>query len=101
MTIESPGPDEVEQVRQIQMRELANESGKDWAEVYQPGSSRCHELLDRAALLTDLLERPILAHPACVARANWYLLAEHAASALRERYQQVGAEHRAADGPGG
>ena len=35
---------------------------------YRPGSAGCHELLDRAALFTDMLERHLLAHPACVAQ---------------------------------
>ena len=59
----------------------------------------CHELLDRTALLSDLLERHLLGHPACVANPGWYRLAEQAAAALRELYQQVGAEHLAGDTP--
>jgi hypothetical protein len=93
MNLESLNPHEVEQDRQRQERELAAESGEDWVEEYQPGSAGCHELLDRTALIADLLERHILAHPACIARSEWYLLAEQAAAALRELYQQVGAEH--------
>jgi hypothetical protein len=101
MSVESLSPYEVEQDRQRQARELSAESGEDWAEGYRPGSAGCHELLDRTSLLTDLLERHVLAHPACVARPEWYLLAEQAAAALRALYQQVGAEHLAADQSGG
>jgi hypothetical protein len=100
MSVESQSPCEVEQDRQRQVQEFAAESGQDWAEEFRPGSAGCHELLDRTALLTDMLERHILAHPACVARKEWYLLAEQAAAALRELYQQVGAEHLAAHQPG-
>jgi hypothetical protein len=100
MSVESLSPYEVEQDRLRQARELAAESGEGWAEGYRPGSAGCHELLDRAALVADLLERHVLAHPACVARPEWYLLAEQAAAALRALYQQVGAEHLAVENPG-
>ena len=83
---------EVEQDRQRQLRELSAASGDKWEHEYRPGSAGCHELLDRTALVADMLERHVLAHPACVARPDWYLLAEQAAAALRELYQQVGAE---------
>ena len=98
MNVENLSPQHVEQDRQRQARELAAESGEDWANEYRPGSAGCHELLDRTALLTDMLGRNVLAHPACIARPEWYALAEQAASALRQLYQQVGAEHLAADG---
>src|SRR5581483_12519811 len=60
MNIESPSPSEVERDRQRLAQELAAESGEDWAEGYRPGSAGCHELLDRTALLTDMLERYLL-----------------------------------------
>jgi len=101
MNIESLSPSEVERDRQRLAQELAAESGEDWAEGYRPGSAGCHELLDRTALLTDMLERYLLAHPACVARPEWYLLTEQAAAALRELYQRVGAEHLTVDQPNG
>ncbi len=97
MNVESLSPEEIEQDRQKQAGELAADSGEDWAKEYQPGSAGCHELLDRTALLTDMLERHLLSHPACIARREWYLLAEQATAALRELYQQIGAEHLAAD----
>jgi hypothetical protein len=100
MNVESPSPAEVEQDRQRHARELSAESGGKWVEDYRPGSAGCHELLDRAALVADMLERHILAHPACVARPDWYLLAEQAAAALRALYQQVGAEHLTVEDPG-
>jgi hypothetical protein len=52
--------------------------------------------MDRASMLADTLERHLLTHPACVADPEWYALADRAAAALRELYQQVGAEHLAA-----
>jgi hypothetical protein len=60
-------PDEIEQERLQQVNELADESGPGWADEYQPGSAGCHELLDRTALLEDMLERYLVGHPACVA----------------------------------
>src|SRR5437773_5935050 len=93
MSIVNLIPSEVEENRLEQASELAAESGEGWTEEYQPGSPGCHELLDRTSLLSDMLERHLLSHPACVANAGWYLLAEQAAAALRELYQQVGAEH--------
>jgi hypothetical protein len=93
-----PRVSDVEQDRLRQVIELAAESGEAWADEYRPGSSGCHELLDRTALLTDMLERHIVEHPACVANSEWYLLAEQAAMALRELYQRVGAEHLGGEG---
>jgi hypothetical protein len=90
-------PDEIEQERLRQAAELAADSGNDWVSAYAPGSFGCHELLDRTALLADLVEQQIQTHPACVAHAEWYRLAERAAAALRDLYQQVGAEHLSAD----
>jgi hypothetical protein len=93
------GPHEVEQDRQRQVGELSAESGENWVEEYRPGSASCHEQLDRTALVADILEQHVLAHPACIARPEWYLLAEQAAAALRELYQQVGAEHLTVEKP--
>src|SRR3954465_8289628 len=97
MTVPSLRPGEVEQDRLRQAGELAAESGAGWADGYRPGSHGCHELLDRTALLSDMLERHLLGHPACVANPGWYQLAEQAAAALRELYQQVGVEHLAGE----
>ena len=99
MSVPSLNDREVEQDRQKQIHELAAESGAGWAECYRPGSAGCHELLDRTALLADMLERHVVAHPACVASPEWYRLAQQAAAALHELYQQVGAEHLAAPEP--
>jgi hypothetical protein len=70
-----------------------NADGPDWAEQARPGSFGCHELLDRTALVGDMVEQYILTHPACVRNKDWYALAEQAVLALRELYQQIGAEH--------
>ncbi len=97
MTVPGIKPDEVEQERLRQVAELTAEQGKGWEAECRPGSASCHELLDRTALVADLLERYVLAHPACVANAEWYRLAGHAAAALHDLYQRVGAEHLSAD----
>ena len=86
-------PNKVERDRLCQASDLAADLGEGWADEYRPGSAGCHELLDRTALLSDMLERYLLEHPACVANPGWFLLAERAAAALRELYQQIGGEH--------
>ncbi len=91
--------EEIEKDRLEQAAELAADGGKDWADAYKPGSFGCHELLDRVALLGDLVEQQIQNHPACVANAEWFLLADQAATALRDLYQKIGAEHLSADTP--
>jgi hypothetical protein len=101
MSFPKLSPGEVERERLRKVEELAADSGQHWAEGYRPGSPGCHELLDRTALLSDMLERHLLSHPACVANPGWYMLAEQAAAALRELYQQIGAEHLAAEAPAG
>jgi hypothetical protein len=88
---------DVEQDRLAQANEFAAESGEGWMDTNRPGTFGCHELLDRTALIADMLERHVLAHPACVANPGWYQLAEQSAAAIRELYQQVGAEHLADD----
>jgi hypothetical protein len=99
MNIEGANAHEIEQERQMRARQLSGESGEEWMEDYRPGSAGCHELLDRTALLADMLERHVLAHPACIARPEWYLLAEQAAAAVHALYQHVGAEHLGAEEP--
>ena len=85
--------DEVEQARQRLADELAADCGGDWSNAYLPGSPGCHELLDRTALITAMLEDHVLAHPACVANSRWYAMAEQATTTLRELYQRVGEVH--------
>ena len=101
MSLGKLSPGEVERDRLRRADELTADSGERWADEYLPGTVGCHELLDRTALLSDLLERHILDHPACVANAAWYRLAEQAAAALCELYQQVGAEHLGSEATAG
>jgi hypothetical protein len=82
-----------ERDRQELVDELRADHGADWSEQYQPGSHGCHELLDRTALMADLVERSVATHPACVRDPEWYALADRAVKALNELYQRVGAEH--------
>src|SRR5437879_5387881 len=53
MPIPSLSSREVEQDRLRQASELAADSGERWADAYRPGSPGCHELLDRASLLSE------------------------------------------------
>ena len=76
----------------------ATEQEPGWEDQYKPGSFGCHELLDRATLLGDMLEAQVLGHPSCALREEWHRLASHAVEALRELSQKVGAEHLAPDG---
>ncbi len=85
--------DDVEQDRQRILNEAAEDHGPNWSEQFKPGSFGCHELLDRTALVSDLLQRSVLAHPACALNPEWYALADQAAAALCELYQQLGAAH--------
>lgn len=93
MTSRKQSSGEVERDRLGQAGELAADLGEGWENEYRPGSAGCHELLDRTALLSDMLERYLLDHPACIANSGWYTLAEQAATALRDLYQQIGGEH--------
>jgi hypothetical protein len=97
MSLNNLNAREVEQDRLRRADELAAESGDRWADEFRPGTAGCHELLDRTALFSDMLQQHILDHPACIANPAWYRLAEQAAAALCELYQQVGAEHLASD----
>ena len=56
--------------------EEMTEMGEDWEMRYAPGTAGCHELLDRLSMLTEMLERYLVEHPACVARPEWHALAE-------------------------
>lgn len=86
---------EREHERQQLIAGLVADKGVAWAEEYRPGSFGAHELLDRTALLVDVLEKFVLTHPACVQNEEWYGLADQAFSALFDLYQQVGAAHLA------
>jgi hypothetical protein len=95
---ETPHDTEAERIRLV--NEMAADSGPSWADGFRPGSPGCHELMDRASMLAEMLERHLLTHPACVTDPEWYALADRAATSLRELYQRVGAEHLTVDGTG-
>jgi len=84
---------DVEREREELLEELTSDHGSDWAEQYGPASFGCHELLDRTALIADMVESHLVEHPACVGNRDWFLLAHQAAAALHELYQRVGAAH--------
>src|SRR5260370_40566418 len=86
-----------EEERQGRAAEMEADYGPNWKEDSKPGSFGCHELLDRTNLVADNLEDFVLSHPACVQNAEWYALADKAATALRELYQRIGAEHLEAE----
>ena len=86
-----------EEERQRLIQDLLADEGVESAEHHKPGSFGCHELLDRTALVADLLERYVLTHPACAQNRDWFELAEKAGAALHELYQRVGEAHLAPD----
>ena len=69
------------------------EDAENQMEEFSPGTMGCHELLDRTAMISDLLENFIISHPACLQNTEWYTLAREAADALHNLYQKVGAVH--------
>ncbi|HEX5442822.1 MAG TPA: hypothetical protein VFW87_03290 [Pirellulales bacterium] len=86
-----------EQTRQCKADEMTVDHGSEWREQFAPGSFGCHELLDRVNRAAEQIERDLLNHPACIASADWYSLADEAASALHKLYQRIGAVHLDAD----
>ncbi len=93
MSTQPVKPFDTEEERQGRIAEMEADYGPAWDDESRPGSFGCHELLDRTNLVANNLEEWILSHPACVQNAEWYALAERAASALRELYQRIGADH--------
>jgi hypothetical protein len=79
--------------RQDRLRDFLQEEGQQALERFNPGTHGCHELLDRTAMVNDLLDRFIVSHPACLQNAEWYTLASQAADILQNLYQRVGAAH--------
>lgn len=89
--------DEIEAERAELARELVAEFGEDWSLEFRPGTAGCHELVDRASMLADIVARNLATHPACVARPEWFCLAQQALTALQTLYQRAADEHVAAD----
>lgn len=72
-------------------------SGESWRRENAPGSAGCHELLDRTAMVADLVERYLIGHPACIDNPAWFELATEAAERLQALYQQIGHAHLGAE----
>lgn len=83
---------EVEGDRHDRLNELEADHGADWRRDFKPGTFGCHELLDRTAMVANIVESFILSHPACVQNPEWYRLADQAVTALNDLYQHIGAE---------
>lgn len=60
---------------------------------YGPGSFGCHEALDRASIITNLIGDWLLEHPSIVSNAEWFRLADEAQTKLSGLYQAIGAKH--------
>jgi hypothetical protein len=76
---------------------LTEDLGEGWESRYTPGTFACHELLDRLSMIMGMVDQYLTNHPACLAKTEWHALAETASTTLHELYQQVGAEHLAAE----
>lgn len=92
---------DAESQRQQALLDLQSESGRSCLDEFSPGTFGCHELWDRTHLIADLIEKSLLAHPACIQSQEWYQLAYEASAALQELYQRVGAGHLARPEPSG
>ncbi len=79
--------------RQQALKDFLEETENQNLEEFSPGTMGCHELLDRTAMVNNLLEDFILSHPACLQNPEWYSLARQAADALNNLYQKVGEVH--------
>lgn len=88
-----PDPDAIEQERQDLLRQFLADSPQSLTADYGPGSFGCHELLDRTALIVQLLHEQIIEHPSCIQEPSWFALAHEAAAILSRLYQDVGREH--------
>jgi len=84
---------DAEKARKRTLSELDAEYGPDWSQHNAPGSFGCHELLDRANLIGDLVEESLLNHPACIRNPEWFAMAYQAVDLLRELYQRIGQDH--------
>ena len=60
---------------------------------FGPGSFGCHEVLDRASIITNLVGDWLLEHPSIVLNAEWFRLADEAQTKLMNLYQAIGTKH--------
>ena len=77
--------------RREKLAELLEEDGETglW-ENFGSGSFGRHELLHTAHLMTNLAERELLDHPACVRDPSLYAAADRIVAALADFYQAAG-----------
>lgn len=59
---------------------------------FAPGTLGCHEALDRACLLAELVDN-LCEHPAILMNPGWKLMAREAALHLANLYQAIGSVH--------
>ncbi|MCI4624463.1 MAG: hypothetical protein L3V56_00715 [Candidatus Magnetoovum sp. WYHC-5] len=83
----------MEEQRQRLLQDLINEYGTELESQYKPGSFGCHELLDRTAFVTNIIEKFLLNHPSCIQKKEWFYLVEKAVESLNELYQAIGQQH--------
>lgn len=60
---------------------------------YRPGTYGCHEALHLTSVLTELVSREVVEHPAIVAREDWSARAQRVVDELGDLYQEIGAVH--------
>jgi hypothetical protein len=81
----------IEEDRQELEKRFKKDGGNP--ETFQPGSSGCHEALDRAFLLFEPVDERLVRHQAVFLNPEWHTLAQQAADSLFQLYQAIGAEH--------
>ena len=81
--------------RERSPREAAMEPGTVQCAKDAASFVGCYELLDRARLAADIVEKYVHSHPACAQNQEWSKLAEQAVTALEELCRQVGTDQLA------
>jgi hypothetical protein len=84
---------EIEKERKKLLKQFSADPSQSLVADYGPGSFGCHELLDRTALILQMLHEHVIEHPACFQQPTWFAIAHEAAEALNRLYQEIGSEH--------
>lgn len=72
---------------------LKEEATLNLVRTAQPGTYDCHEALDRASIIMNLLDTQLLEHSAIIANPAWFKLVHDAHTHIFNLYQLIGAVH--------
>lgn len=86
MSSDTDTDEEIEEDRKRALADFENLIQAD----FLPGSYGCHEALHTAHLMTDIVERHLLTHPAILLNADWYRRAHRAVHEIGTLYQEIG-----------